>query len=313
MTVPLREQLTNNASTTLNGSIISSDTSITATTGSVFPSTGNFRLKIEDEIIVCTARSGNTLTVTRGAEGTTAASHSSGASIAHILTAAGFARWAQNSNALWAPASQPPFGIFDTDGKTLLTASDFTWVNQGTSTVTDHNRTIILDVPPASGENCRILYRAAPSPSYTVIAAFDVCGILESGSYASFGLMARQSTTGKFYACVYGGNNGVLPFQHAIYKFTNATTFSGSNLTNRAFTLVRPTRFWMKMNDNNTNVTFSVSMDGVNWIQTGQEARGTFLSASGGVTGPDQLGFLYNNYGSSLYHALVRLVHWSYV
>lgn len=51
--------------------------------------TGQFRVTCEDEIMLCTARSGNTLTVTRGQESTTPVSHSSGATIAHTLTKAG--------------------------------------------------------------------------------------------------------------------------------------------------------------------------------------------------------------------------------
>src|SRR5688572_4967096 len=80
------ELFTNNGTTTLNGAINNSVTTITVTLGSVFPNTGNFRVIVDSEIMLCTARSGNDLTVTRGSEGSTAASHSNGATISLIIT-----------------------------------------------------------------------------------------------------------------------------------------------------------------------------------------------------------------------------------
>lgn len=68
-------------------------TSVTLTDGSAFPSTGNFRVGIEDEICLCTARSGNVLTITRGEEGTTAAAHSRLQTVAVILTAGGIIQY----------------------------------------------------------------------------------------------------------------------------------------------------------------------------------------------------------------------------
>ena len=65
-----REEFVNNAQTTLNGAISDSDTSIVVTDGSVFPTHGDFRLLIESELVLCTARSTNTLTVVRAQEGT---------------------------------------------------------------------------------------------------------------------------------------------------------------------------------------------------------------------------------------------------
>lgn len=61
---------------------------VVAGTGVLFVASGSLRLRIDNEILICTARSTDTLTVTRGAEGTSAAAHSAGATVEHILTAA---------------------------------------------------------------------------------------------------------------------------------------------------------------------------------------------------------------------------------
>jgi hypothetical protein len=81
------EQFANNATTTLNGAINSSVTSLVVTSATGFPTVGNFRLLIDSEIMLVTAVSGTTYTVTRGIEGTEPATHASGSSVAHVLTA----------------------------------------------------------------------------------------------------------------------------------------------------------------------------------------------------------------------------------
>lgn len=75
----------NLASTTLNGSVTSSTTSIVLTSASLF--TTPVVIVVESEIMHCASKSSNTLTCARGAEGTTGASHSSGAAVNGYLTA----------------------------------------------------------------------------------------------------------------------------------------------------------------------------------------------------------------------------------
>ena len=81
------EKFTNNASTTLNGAINNAVTSLTPTATTGFPTAGNFRIRIDDEIMLVSAVSGGNFTVARAQEGTAAASHSNGATIRHVLTA----------------------------------------------------------------------------------------------------------------------------------------------------------------------------------------------------------------------------------
>jgi hypothetical protein len=85
----LTEQFANDAVTRLAEDLDTSETVIDVVDGSVFPSVGNFRVKVNREIMICTSRSSNALTVTRGAESTTARQHPTGAEIKHIITAAG--------------------------------------------------------------------------------------------------------------------------------------------------------------------------------------------------------------------------------
>lgn len=85
----MTEQFENNYITLLNGSIDDNDTTITVDDVPV-NMTADFRIKIEDEIILVGAVSGSTFTgCSRGEEGTTAASHADNTEVKHILTAEG--------------------------------------------------------------------------------------------------------------------------------------------------------------------------------------------------------------------------------
>lgn len=90
-----REFLGNVVETTTTGALSSTDTSISLTNGSTFPtgSVAPFVIVLDrgtslEEKVLVTSRSSNTLTVSqRGYDGTTAVSHSSGAFVDHVLDA----------------------------------------------------------------------------------------------------------------------------------------------------------------------------------------------------------------------------------
>lgn len=82
------------ASSTLSSAITTtSQTSIAITARDSFPQSGNFRINIENEIMLVTAGQGTgagSFTVTRGTDGSTAATHSSGVNVYGVMTANAF-------------------------------------------------------------------------------------------------------------------------------------------------------------------------------------------------------------------------------
>jgi hypothetical protein len=82
------EKFANKPITTLNGGISASDLSLVVASASSFPGTPQFRILVENEIMLVTGVSGTTFTIQRGAEGTTAAIHANGVLVVHVLTAA---------------------------------------------------------------------------------------------------------------------------------------------------------------------------------------------------------------------------------
>jgi len=85
----MAEKFVNDAQTTINqaGGISSSDLSFTVTSAALFPATGEFRIRVDDELMMVTGVAGNVFTVTRAIESTAAVGHSDGAYVTAVLTA----------------------------------------------------------------------------------------------------------------------------------------------------------------------------------------------------------------------------------
>lgn len=82
-------KVTNRAKASLAAAITDTDTSLIVNTGAgaLFPSTYPFHITIEDEILSCTNRSTDTMTVVRAQQGTTAVAHSMGKDVQLRVTA----------------------------------------------------------------------------------------------------------------------------------------------------------------------------------------------------------------------------------
>lgn len=104
------ERFANDAATTLSALIVDAVvTSISVTSATLFPPAAQFRVKIDSELLLVTAGAGTTTwTVTRGVEGTTAAAHSNGAAVTHVLTRAAQERWVPEY--VWQPQHHGVFG-----------------------------------------------------------------------------------------------------------------------------------------------------------------------------------------------------------
>ena len=115
---------TNNAQTTLGSALASGSTSLTVATGTgdLFPNPNPdlgqyFRMTLwsaltnsilPNEIVTCTARSGDTMTVARGQEGTTALNWNIGDNVANFFTAGDLAAFAQQDD---IQTQQGNFGV----------------------------------------------------------------------------------------------------------------------------------------------------------------------------------------------------------
>lgn len=114
----MAENLANDFATTLSAGVDSVTVSISVASSSGAPAP-NFRVRVDDEIMLVTAVVGTAWTVTRGIEGTAAASHASGAVVVHVLTAGAL-------SALFADHAPAAADITDstTVGRAILTAAN---------------------------------------------------------------------------------------------------------------------------------------------------------------------------------------------
>lgn len=275
-----REQLENNTKTTLNGAITDVATTVTVADGSGFPAEGDYRIICNEEIMIVTARSGNDLTVTRGAESTTASAQSGGAAVRMILTAGGLNKWMDDITGGYS--DRPPYRFLDENNATL-TSSDFTWTNQSTASVIDENYGgITMQTPSTSGVSLRLMTKTAPAAPWTLTGKVQYGPGYTFGS-TIMGICARESSSGKIQTCglQIGGDVGA-------WQYTNATTY---NTRVGAAYDHRSDNVWLRIEDNNTNIIMSVSSDGVNFMQIGSQARGTFPTGSN----MDEIGFFVNS------------------
>lgn len=288
-----RERFVNNASTTLNGAINNSVTSITVTAGVVFPAEGDYRLIIDTEVVLVTARATNVLTVVRGVDGTAAASHSNADSISALVTAGALSQYFDDFTA--GASDRRPSKLLDINNVTLTTA-DFSWINQGASSVTNDAWGGITIKSPDTTNQFRLRLKTAPSTPYTITANFQVGpGFAWSTSGTIFGLVLRESSTGKFVL------NFCETFDTA--AFAKVDSSSGPTALSGNQVDFDTTEVWQQIVDDGTNIKTRVSSDGINFFEVKSEGRTVFLAG-----GPNQVGWCIHSRGEA--NKLLHLRAW---
>lgn len=292
------EKFSNLAITQLNGSLDNSTTSVVVQSASLFPTTGNFRIVVDSEIMLVTNVSSNTFTVTRGAESTSAVSHANGATVSHVYTAGALNQQRAETIATGAIGSLPtaeingrlylpndsPYPARDTGSvwsywgpiypfTTPPTSGNWTWVNQGSATVTQQGHVVYLRDPGTASRNGRLLVRTIPSAPYTVSAAIvPFTYTSSSGNPPEAGLVLYDNVSGKTIYLTH------IDFQTSsrigYYKQNSVTSFNseyGTALYNNLLTNV----LFLRFVDNSTNRLAYWSADGVNWEQVQSSVANT--------------------------------------
>lgn len=325
---------TTSGESTLASGINTSATSIDVATGhgSKFPSSGDFWLRLTQaadptawEIVKATARSGDSITITRNQTGSGASSpysFSTGDAVVEVVTAAALDQMRIDgcqTGAAASAASEKQGNLYlPTDGISLMRDSgsamvqwgpvfpftdpnlqSWSWVNQGGATVSSSTGGITIYAPAHSGDSFRIRKKSAPSTPYTITAAFMVCGV----ENCMGGIGWRQSSDGK-----------LMVAQHQIYsltayislqKLTNETTYSANYASWTAVTQYTggPVK-WFKISDDGTNRKIYYGVDGQNWIPLHSIGRTDFL------TGDEVIFFCSASNGASSGDAYITLLSW---
>ena len=178
---------------------------------------GNFRIKIDNEIMVVTAMATNTFTVTRSEESTTAQTHASGANVIHLLTKGGLEARVANRFVSDLYANKPTAGVkgrlfLPTDGlfmeyddgatwhkygpyKRLKAppATGWNWFNQGNATATFMGSALVIEDPDSDSNATQIRSYVRPLAAGTtrITAAFFWNGVASGSNYPVMGICGQ--------------------------------------------------------------------------------------------------------------------------
>lgn len=279
------ERYVNLAASTLSGGINNSVTSLDVASASSFPAGGNFRILIDTELMLVTAVASNTFTVTRGVEGTTAASHADVAPVTHVVTAASLAN------------------IIDQRFSTTKVNADFGTVNSSDEIMTDDAGSVLMEIV-ARTANFQWRMRSLAFSGAAVIAGFEytASGRPSDHTWWGFGLRYSGDSSMALFAMNYSG--GSLP----VFRLNACTgvTNEGTNIFQPGIYI--PPRIWFKVEIVSSVIKYWLSNNGKDFILCYHES----VSTRFGANTPDQVVWGGGNWTDRSDDAsvMLRLIDW---
>lgn len=309
----MAQQFANQAQTVISIAYTAGDTSLIVVNGAVFPSSGNFTLAMGYPVqfyLVCTARSGNTLTVTTlGQEGTSTANLPVGAVVTQVITAGVMAAFKgdivptggtvgqiikKNSSTdfdiSWATIPPTQFGTY----YTIPTLSMFTIIGSVTGTVADSSSGIV--VTGAVNTGCSYIRATGLSTPWNIEWGFSY--VMGPENYGSVDAYLRNGAAGAFinFGFQAQGASQVLVSQ----LFNSSGTYQSDTLS-KGMNIPEFGQVFFKIRDDGANRNYYISYDGVLWAFYWSESRGTTYAV-------DRGGFSVN--GSPSYSPACRFFHY---
>ncbi len=186
----------------------------------------------------------------------------------------------ESTTSEWLPAAPSGGSSYEAGPPTPATTTDLgTWVNQGTSTVSDGTGALILKPQIDGAIHAR--EKVAPAAPFDLYMKVDFDFLSTAAVTTAIsgiaGILLRDSADSETLACgIYyervTGDEQPL-FGAILQRWTNATTFSATPILKYGS---KPWK-WIRANVTSTTVTLYVSQDGKNWTQVGTETITTFV------------------------------------
>src|SRR6266700_1338442 len=177
--------------------------------------------------------------------------------------------------------------------RTALDQSGWAWLNQGGATVTQGSGLVQWFLANEVSENIRGRFVAAPASTPYTITALVLSGQMTASGTCGVGIAFRESGTSKAVYIAMVGNAGSAGPRIHVRKNTSETSNSTSS-TGPQFLVTPANGMWLRISDDGTNVIYSYSFDGVNFVTQLSETRGTFFTVK-----PNQVGIAIQNFGSN--------------
>jgi hypothetical protein len=151
------------------------------------------------------------------------------------------------------------------------------WLNQGSATVDDSVVGVSMTLPPAgAGTHITGRFMASPTAPYKITAL--IAATRNSNSVNQVGI-GWYDGSNKLHLLAYATNNGGAPYLF-VGKFNSATSFNTIDVQTNINAFAQP--IWLQIQDDGTNVPFSFSQDGANFLQLLSVAKASgWLGASG--------------------------------
>lgn len=279
--------------------------------GAKFPSTGDFWVRIDDEIFKVTSRTGDVLSVVGAQDGTSAANHLAGSPVRWVMgvsalnqlrtdqcaTGLRSAAALERVGNLYIPTDYPIIlrdngSAFQSIGPvqvlTIPNNADYSWVNQDSATVTaDPFGFFMHKVGTGAGLSLMCRVKAIPASPYTIAARMMYS--ITNQDFVQGGMILRDSGTGRLITFGFIYNSGASGMNFHAEKWNSPTSFS-ANYFGGPWSF-SPTAMHLRIVDDNTNRHFEISSEGVSWYRRFSIGRTDFLT-------PDQYGFFIETRGS---------------
>jgi hypothetical protein len=324
----MTEKYVNTVQTTLAVAITSSaQSTITVSTTTGFPTTGQFRILVINELMLVTGVSGTTWAVSRAIEGSTAVSSAPIGSQVNAIFTAGALDQIRNDMVSSGPYVNLP-AVGDNNVGDLYIPTDsfydllryngtswdhfrngfkmtppinsqFSWDNQSTGTVnTDHGGVVGFSQPGGGGFQIR--YKSAPSVPYTITTAF--LPHYWQSNYNTVGIGWRDAVGGgKFHMIGPSYGNFSYGWMIRSYRWNNPTSYNGDYAQYPIPPMiVHGPIVWMQMWDDGTNRGIRLSSNGINFSDLLTLGRTDFLT-------PTQVMF---GWGDIAADVGITLLHW---
>jgi hypothetical protein len=320
------ERFANNATTTVNqvGGIDNSTDPVTFTVTSAasFPSSGNFRIIIDSEIMKVTSVSGNNLTASRAQEGTVIHKHDHLANVYHIFTAEAITQASYDTiqsgqyaqlpasperGRLYIPNNDQDWQVGQASGWTPvgplipMTKPDnsaYSWVNQGSTTVTQTGHKIILSGNNSTFGNRFARMKAALTPPFRYTLIFTST-IKDFTSNSAAGIVQRESGTGKSITFEQSYGTGFIKI--GVLYFNTLASFNTMLYGWNSYSPPKFLRF-LQVYDDGTTVYYNYSYDGLTWETLFSRGRTSTITA-------DQIGFAIGEHSAGEH----TMVVWSII
>ncbi len=202
--------------------------------------------------------------------------------------------WPRLYNDLDAPPASP--GSLDDEFDAGSLDPSWSWLNQGSTTISFERSHAILYQATHAGESVSAIIKSAPGTPWQVTAEVQVelhVSKFATG-YWKTGLILYDSVSGRLYSFGLASQAASVV---KVDRFNNPTSFSANQFQSDTLGSAYPRggKVYLRAEDDGSNIKFSMSFGGLRFSQLYSEARTAFLT-----NGPDNVGLCINNNGATV-------------